>query len=226
MELRELLGIRPGLTAVIGSGGKTSMLRVLAQELSKRGTVLLATTTHILCPNWCPFAATESELRQGFARSRIVCAGSFTADGKLTVPSFPDWQSAADFVLVEADGSKRLPAKAHAPWEPVLPAERNLTVCVFGASALGTPIQTAAHRSDLYAELAEVPTDTPITSEIAARVLAKEGGFDVLFINQSDTLTDPAAQLQAFDNILPCSVVYGSLEKKMWRQLQPPKNTE
>ena len=29
MELWELLGIRPGLTAVIGSGGKTSLLRVL-----------------------------------------------------------------------------------------------------------------------------------------------------------------------------------------------------
>ena len=45
MELWELLGIRPGLTAVIGSGGKTSLLRVLAQELSRHGTVLLSTTT-------------------------------------------------------------------------------------------------------------------------------------------------------------------------------------
>ena len=41
MELWELLGIRPGLTAVIGSGGKTSLLRVLAQELSHRGLVSL-----------------------------------------------------------------------------------------------------------------------------------------------------------------------------------------
>ena len=37
MELWKLLDIRPGLTAVIGSGGKTSLLRVLAQELSRRG---------------------------------------------------------------------------------------------------------------------------------------------------------------------------------------------
>ena len=56
MELWKLLDIRPGLTAVIGSGGKTSLLRVLAQELSRRGSVLLATTTHILRPDWCPFA--------------------------------------------------------------------------------------------------------------------------------------------------------------------------
>ena len=58
MELWELLGIRPGLTAVIGSGGKTSLLRVLAQELSHRGTVLVSTTTRIMRPDWCPFAAT------------------------------------------------------------------------------------------------------------------------------------------------------------------------
>lgn len=50
MELWELLGIRPGLTAVIGSGGKTSLLRVLAQELSHRGTVLVSTTTRIMRP--------------------------------------------------------------------------------------------------------------------------------------------------------------------------------
>ena len=156
MELWELLGIRPGLTAVIGSGGKTSLLRVLAQELSHRGTVLVSTTTRIMRPNWCPFAATAAELCDGFAHSPIVCAGSYNPEGKLTAPDFPGWQYAADFVLVEADGSKRLPAKAHATWEPVLPPERNRTVCVFGASALGQPIQDAAHRPELYASLAEV----------------------------------------------------------------------
>ena len=109
MELWELLGIRPGLTAVIGSGGKTSLLRVLAQELSHRGTVLVSTTTRIMRPNWCPFAATAAELCDGFAHSPIVCAGSYNPEGKLTAPDFPGWQYAADFVLVEADGSKRLP---------------------------------------------------------------------------------------------------------------------
>ena len=39
------LGIQKGITAVIGSGGKTTLLSVLAQELP--GTVLLCTSTHI-----------------------------------------------------------------------------------------------------------------------------------------------------------------------------------
>ena len=219
MELWKLLDIRPGLTAVIGSGGKTSLLRVLAQELSRRGSVLLATTTHIMRPDWCPFAETEAALRAAFARSPIACAGAFTPEGKLTAPDFPGWQAAADFVLVEADGSRRLPAKAHAPWEPVLPPERRRTVCVFGASALGKPIRDAAHRPELYAPLAAASQDAVITPVMAARVLAAEGGFDVLFINQADVLTGAAAQLRPFADVLPCPVVYGSLARGAWRSL-------
>ena len=34
MALRELLNIQPGVTAVIGSGGKTTLLRLLGAELA------------------------------------------------------------------------------------------------------------------------------------------------------------------------------------------------
>ena len=121
--------------------------------------------------------------------------------------------------VVEADGSKRLPAKAHAAWEPVLPPERNRTVCVFGASALGQPIQDAAHRPELYASLAEVSPEAVITPAIAARVLAKEGNFDILFINQADVLEDPAAALQPLVYTLPCPVAYDSLAEGCWTRL-------
>ena len=47
-ELYKLLGVQPGLTAVIGSGGKTSLLRQLARELP--GSVIVATSTHIYPP--------------------------------------------------------------------------------------------------------------------------------------------------------------------------------
>lgn len=215
----KLLGVTRGLTAVIGSGGKTSLLYELAEELRPYGTVLLTTTTHIMKPPQYPFAATVSALTAALAAHGAACAGSFTAEGKLTAPDFPGWQTAADFVLVEADGSRRLPAKAHAPWEPVLPPERRRTVCVFGASALGKPIRDAAHRPELYAPLAAASPDAVITPVMAARVLAAEGGFDVLFINQADVLTGAAAQLRPFADVLPCPVVYGSLARGAWRSL-------
>ena len=128
------------------------------------------------------------------------------------------WNGQTD-VLVEADGSKRLPAKAHAAWEPVLPPERNRTVCVFGASALGQPIQDAAHRPELYASLAEVSPEAVITPAIAARVLAKEGNFDILFINQADVLEDPVAALQPLVYTLPCPAIYGALAEGYWAKL-------
>ncbi|MEF9896386.1 MAG: putative selenium-dependent hydroxylase accessory protein YqeC, partial [Clostridia bacterium] len=48
MTLVEALGVLPGVTAVTGGGGKTSLLWLLGQSLSGAGKkVLLATTTHI-----------------------------------------------------------------------------------------------------------------------------------------------------------------------------------
>ena len=48
MLLSERLGIRPGVTAVIGGGGKTTLLRTLGTELAADGArVLLCTTTKI-----------------------------------------------------------------------------------------------------------------------------------------------------------------------------------
>ena len=189
MELWELLGIRPGLTAVIGSGGKTSLLRVLAQELSHRGTVLVSTTTHIMRPNWCPFAATAAELRAGFTHSHVVCAGSYTPEGKLTAPDFPGWQYAADFVLVEADGSRQLPLKAHEAHEPVIPAVSRQVICVVGASGFGKPIRESVHRPERFCALTGAAASDPVTPEQAAKAILAERLCDTMFLNQIDTET-------------------------------------
>ena len=49
-RLCDVLEVRRGVTAVIGGGGKTSLLYRLASELRERGMVLVATTTRILPP--------------------------------------------------------------------------------------------------------------------------------------------------------------------------------
>ena len=57
VPLSEALGIKKGVNAVIGSGGKSSLLKSLSLELSQKGSVLLTTSTHILpfshCENIC-----------------------------------------------------------------------------------------------------------------------------------------------------------------------------
>lgn len=218
-ELRELLGVTRGVTAVIGSGGKTSLLYRLAEELRTCGTVLLATTTHIIRPPQYPFAETATQLRAALAAEGAACAGSYTPEGKLTAPAFDGWEQAADFVLVEADGSKRLPAKAHEAWEPVLPPQRRRTICVLGASAFGQPIRQAAHRPALFAQLAGVPWSAAITPEMAARVIRREGFADIIYVNQVDELEPPPSWAEEFRQEAGIPVVIGSLQRKHWKRL-------
>lgn len=218
-QLRELLGVGRGVTAVMGSGGKTSLLYQLAEELRPCGTVLLATTTHIMRPPQYPFAGTAEELAAALAAHGAACAGSYTPEGKLTAPAFAGWQQAADFVLVEADGSKRLPAKAHETWEPVLPPERTRTVCVLGASAFGQPIRQAAHRPAIYARLAGAPWSASITPEMAARVICAEGLCDIIYVNQVDDAELSPPWAEAFAKASNVPVVIGSLQARRWRRL-------
>ena len=198
MGLAELLGAGRGVTSVIGSGGKTSLLAALARELP--GTVVLTTTTHIL-----PFAgvplvtsADADDVRAALAGSRVVCVGSQAEkNGKLAAPELDmDVLAAlADHVLVEADGSRRLPLKAHAPWEPVIPACSERTVLVLGASGLDHPVREVVHRPERFCELAGCAPDDPATPELVARAANAEALADVALVNQADVAPDVAREL-------------------------------
>lgn len=186
---REAGGVRvrhpAPLVAAIGSGGKTTLLRSLAAELRERGArVVLATTTHFM-----PFDGVETvsssnkaEVEAILARDGIVCAaapaaGRAGAAGKLgpSPIALDELQLLADVVLVEADGSKRLPLKLHESHEPVVSANATAVVYVLGASGFGQPLATACHRAELAGELLGIdPSEAAATPELAARLLAAE----------------------------------------------------
>lgn len=215
MELWSLLGVRPGVTAVIGSGGKTTLLRALGKELAASHRVLLCTTTKIYPFPGIPLAETAEELERLAAGSPLVCAGQpLAGTGKLVAPKQPLTELAEqfDYVLVEADGSAGRPLKAHAPHEPVIPPEASRTICVVGASGFGRPIREAAHRPERYAALAGVPESAAATPETEAAVLRAEGLGDIIYVNQAET---DAARAAARDlaGLLEIPVMAGSL----WR---------
>ena len=54
MEIAPLLHVTRGVTALIGGGGKTMLLYTLAEELRRRGTVIVTTSTHIRRPEQYP----------------------------------------------------------------------------------------------------------------------------------------------------------------------------
>ena len=104
MQIAPLLHIGRGVTAIIGGGGKTTLMETLAEELSKKGKVVLTTTTHIRRPEQYEtlLDATEAAVSAALERSSIVCVASQAESGKLCAPrlSMKTLARLADFVLV------------------------------------------------------------------------------------------------------------------------------
>ena len=238
-NLASSLRIEPGITAIIGSGGKSTLLKTLGLELMRAGgRVLLCTTTHMFpvagvpwdgtgrrldAAPWKPGAShvpgCTCEACAGLARGSICQAGVLDPEtGKLSAPAEPLGKLAQRFnyVLAEADGSKRLPLKAHAAWEPVIPSGTANIVWIVGASGLGKPINEAVHRPALFCERCGCETTDIATPERVAQVLNAEMqalklGTARVMLNQVDTLSDPAMAAR-FEAALGRPVVATSLQ--------------
>ena len=153
------------------------------------------------------------------SRGSICQAGVLDPEtGKLSAPAEPLNELAQRFghVLAEADGSKRLPLKAHAAWEPVIPAATADVVWVVGASGLGKPVAEVVQRPELFCERCGCEPTDAATPERVAMVLNVELRMLSLnnariMLNQVDTLADPT-MADRFETALGRSVVATSLK--------------
>lgn len=219
-NLASALKIEPGITAIIGSGGKSTLLRALGLELMRAGgRVLLCTTTHMFpvagvpwdgssrrldTAPWKPDAShvpgCTCEACTGMSRGSICQAGVLDPEtGKLSAPaeSLDQLAQRFDYVLAEADGSKRLPLKAHASWEPVVPVGTANVVWVVGASGLGKPVAEVVHRPELFCErcgceLTDIATPERVAQVLNAELQMLSLGTARVMLNQVDALADPA----------------------------------
>lgn len=214
VELAELLEIEPGVTAVTGSGGKTTLVTALTQELRKAAPVILTTTTHMLPPSELVLCQAMESLPELLAQQGAVCLGQMEASGKIRGLDAPfSWLlPLAPYILVEADGARGLPMKAHRKTEPVIPPETRQVIGVFGAAAFGKPVAHAVHCPELAAEKLGCSLDETVTAELAARLLRLEGLPDRLVVNQAEG--NRAEQARALARLLPEIPVFaGSLRE-------------
>ena len=238
-NLASTLKIEPGITAIIGSGGKSTLLKTLGLELMRAGgRVLLCTTTHMFpvagvpwdgssrrlgAAPWKPGAlhvpGCTCEACAGMSRGSICQAGVLDPEtGKLSAPAEPlnELAQRFDYVLAEADGSKRLPLKAHAAWEPVIPAATANVVWIVGALGLGKPINEAVHRPELFCErcgceLTDIATPERVAQVLNAELRMLNLSNARIMLNQVDTLSDPSMD-DRFETALGRSVVATSLK--------------
>lgn len=222
-RLCDALAVPRGVTAVVGGGGKTALIERLARELSRDARVLRLTTARM----WPPegellLAPTPERLARAFARAPLVTAGEACPDGKLRAPDAPlrALAALADYVLVEADGSRGLPFKAPADHEPALPGGEALVVAVAGVSGLGRPIREVAHRPDCYAALlGKTLFDRVTPADMATALLSDRGQRKnvncrfAVALNQCDTEADEARACEAA-RLLPCECVLLALRAR------------
>ncbi len=127
--------------AVCGAGGKSTYIKKRAEEFAGQGKrVVVTTTTHIFNEkNYSPF-------------KNIELRGTELQDGKLGPLEAEEYKKCceyADVVLVEADGSRRMPIKVPAEYEPVIPENADEITVVMGAHAMGRRLATVCHRFEL-----------------------------------------------------------------------------
>lgn len=202
-----------GIVAFVGAGGKTSLLLHLARELEAEGrAVLVTTTTHLADPreegeSFASIVFRPDLEHPAAGRSPagpdpvpgVTLVVSRLADGpgklKGIDPSrVAELREAWDLVLVEADGSKRLPIKAPAPYEPVVPAGTDVVVGVVGLDALGRPMdERTVHRPERFAAVTGCERGAPIGwDHVVALARHPEGLFKgtrarrVVLLNKSD----------------------------------------
>ncbi len=168
--------------AFVGAGGKTTLMFALAEELCQWGKhVIVTTSTHIQEPEG--FFLTDSDgagVQNVWKKGKIAVLGTLVEKGKISAPAqnfFEAMAKSADVVLVEADGSRGLPIKVPAVYEPVLSAQENLVVGVAGIDAWGQPLGKCCHRSELAAAVLGKNLQDKITADDFARVLQSSQGM-------------------------------------------------
>ncbi|MCL1885792.1 MAG: selenium cofactor biosynthesis protein YqeC [Dehalococcoidia bacterium] len=206
--------------ALVGGGGKTSLMFRLAQELAGNGQKVISTTTTHIFPPSCketPCLIVESEedalverLTQELPiHKHVTLALALDNNGKLKglSPEILDKIQAldlADYIVNEADGAAGKPIKAPRHGEPVIPTSTTLVLALVGLDALGAPLSTEkASRIEFIERLAGLSLYDIMTDEVIATLLTEPNGIIqntppnariVPFLNKSDLVSTEAVE--------------------------------
>ena len=128
------------IQAVVGSGGKTTLIHRLAAEARARGQkVLVTTTTHMRIEPDTLLTGEAAPILRALEERGYAMAGVREGEKIRALP--PEVYRAAcagaDLVLVEADGSRGLPLKFPGEQEPVIPDNTDEILVVCGLGGLG-----------------------------------------------------------------------------------------
>ena len=231
VEFLELLQIdyeKYPVIAVVGGGGKTSLIFRLTDELLAAGKkVIITTTTHMAGESELPFVrgGDAAGVKETLDREGFVIAAEYEEEtGKyaaLPEEKLEELKELCDVMLVEADGAKHHPVKVPEVWEPVIPSCADIVISVIGLDCLGQPISQSAYRMERTSEFLKKSLDAPITEEDIVKIATSICGLfkDVeeriyrVYLNKSDVLEkkEPARHIVQELEKKHTVAAYGSL---------------
>jgi len=240
MTLINYLDINEGsVIAFIGCGGKTSLIKLLADKLRDK-KVLVSTTTKIFPLNieGITLCQTLQQCREHEPQTGIQCMGLLNAaSGKLEslpLSVIEELIPHYDITLLESDGSRGLPCKGWLQNEPVIPSYCTHIVGVLTINALGkTATETTVHRLPEFLALTGLKEGGIITaSTLEAMVCTPDGMFKnsagrcYLFVNQAEDDTAAYAARSFLYTIKEKhhyrfeKLLYGSVHLDTWQEVQ------
>jgi len=179
--------------SIVGSGGKTTLMYLIARELSHKGKrVITTTTTKILPPHPSQsprlFMSDREDVllnktQELFQKEKHLTLAEGFIGQKLKglSPTLIDRiheQKIADVILVEADGARHCPLKAPNETEPVIPSSTTLTLPVVGLDGIGKPnTEEYVFRPQYFFHLTGVKEGELITAESVSRVILHPEGL-------------------------------------------------
>ncbi len=172
---------RKYIISFVGAGGKTTLIFNLAEELKKLGKkVIITTTTNMfICEKYFLPTNDLTEIKRNLDIHSITVIGKPVNNKKFTALeniNYNELLALCDFVLIESDGSKRLPLKVPAYYEPVIADGTDIIVGVSGIDSIGKTINEACHRKELVCSFFNTDEEHIISENDIAKILSDGNG--------------------------------------------------
>lgn len=198
------------ILSIIGAGGKTSFMYAFAKYLvKKKKKSIISTTTKIFADvnnkniKNTYFSRTFEQfydIVMKFNNDKLICIVNKQIDNKL-IGLNDKWIDKVSFlcqnvnILLEADGAKNLPFKAHNENEPIIPMKSTAVIIIIGADIIDKPLNSKyVHRVELFMSKTDKKVGDIISIEIIVDYVQKfwltkipDNMPKVVFINKIDS---------------------------------------
>ena len=210
---------------ITGSGGKTSLMFLLANELSKRGKVLVTTTTKIYKPleeqYEYLFLIDKNKKIKGTGKN-IFVLGKKIENGKIISPNeinILKVKSCYDYIIYEGDGSKQKFMKFWKENEPCILSFTDLVIGVGNIKSLNLLFnEENIHRYNMYInnnkneEIKYIDKNVLKDYFLKGKFFKNYEGKKIIFLNGVENFNEIKIALEFQKEIK--NFVYGSIKDK------------